>query len=150
MGDFVREMHTGSESPRCPGLGDHLEDAQAQVMAYVTQWVPEPRGAASAATPSAPIGGFLARDMPWARQHLHYRVIDVSSIRSSPAVGTCGPSPPPPSRGHRALADIRESIAELRYYRQAVFIEPPGHTQRGVAPSPGTVVDHGSAAEARS
>ena len=90
--------------------------------------------------------------MPGLEQHLHYRVIGVSSIKELarrwyPRAFFAAP----PSRGDRALADIRESIAELRYYRQAVFIEPPGHTSEELrAFALEHVVDHGSAAEARS
>ena len=72
--------------------------------------------------------GFLARDMPELEAYLHYRIIDVSSIKELsrrwyPRVYFNAPAK---SGGHRALADIRESIAELRYYREAVFVTPPG------------------------
>lgn len=153
MGDFVREMHTGSGLLDALASGTTLEDAQAQVMAYVTQWVPEPRKAPLGGNTVGTDRGFLARDMPGLEQHLHYRVIDVSSIKELarrwyPRAFFAAPTK---SGGHRALADIRESIAELRYYRQAVFIEPPGHTSEELrAFALDHVVDHGSAVEARS
>ncbi|MGZ4599542.1 MAG: oligoribonuclease [Oryzihumus sp.] len=128
MDDFVRDMHTTSGLLEELDGGISLEDAQNQVLAYVREWVPEPR--------KAPLGGntvgtdrnFLARDMPELEAHLHYRIIDVSSIKELsrrwyPRVYFNSPKK---SGGHRALADIRESIAELRYYREAVFVEQPG------------------------
>ncbi|HET7660776.1 MAG TPA: oligoribonuclease [Oryzihumus sp.] len=128
MDDFVRDMHTTSGLLEELDGGITLEDAQNQVLAYVREWVPEPR--------KAPLGGntvgtdrnFLARDMPDLEAHLHYRIIDVSSIKELsrrwyPRVYFNSPKK---SGGHRALADIRESIAELRYYREAVFVEQPG------------------------
>ncbi len=82
--------------------------------------------------------GFLARDMPELEGHLHYRIIDVSSIKELarrwyPRVYFASPEK---KGGHRALADIRESIAELKYYRAALFVPPPGpdtETARGIA-----------------
>ena len=128
MDDFVRDMHTTSGLLAELDNGITLEDAQNQVLAYVREWVPEPR--------KAPLGGntvgtdrnFLARDMADLEAHLHYRIIDVSSIKELsrrwyPRVYFNSPKK---SGGHRALADIRESIAELRYYREAVFVPQPG------------------------
>ncbi|MDO5630118.1 MAG: oligoribonuclease [Mobilicoccus sp.] len=128
MGDFVRKMHTDS------GLLDLLEDgltmadAQAQVLAYVREHAPTER--------KWPLGGntvgtdraFLARDMPELEGHLHYRNIDVSSIKELsrrwyPRVFHHSPDK---NGGHRALADIKDSVAELRYYREAVFVPQPG------------------------
>src|SRR5690606_5711203 len=128
MDAFVRDMHTTS------GLIDELAEgvtlaaAEEAVMEYVQAWVAEPR--------KAPLGGntvgtdrsFLARDMPTLEGYLHYRVIDVSSIKELsrrwfPRAYFAAPAK---SGGHRALADIRESIAELRYYREAVFRPQPG------------------------
>ncbi len=128
MDDFVRDMHTTSGLLDELSAGVALADAQAEVLAYVREWVPEPR--------RAPLGGntvatdrlFLARDMPELEAWLHYRIIDVSSIKELsrrwyPRAYFAAPSK---SGGHRALADIRESIAELRYYREAVFVAAPG------------------------
>ncbi len=128
MGDFVREMHTKS------GLLDELEggmtmaQAEARVLDYVRAWVPEPRRAPLGGNTVGTDRGFLARDMPALESHLHYRVIDVSSVKelSRRWYPRAYFSAPAKSGGHRALADIRESIAELRYYREAVFVPPPG------------------------
>ncbi|WP_433997044.1 oligoribonuclease [Barrientosiimonas endolithica] len=128
MGDFVRDMHTRSGLLDQLDGGVTLEEAQAQVLAYVREFVPE--------AGKAPLGGstvgtdrnFLARDMPELEGYLHYRVVDVSSIKELsrrwyPRVYF---SAPEKVGGHRALADIRESIAELRYYRETVFVPLPG------------------------
>jgi oligoribonuclease len=146
MDDFVRTMHTTSGLlEELPG-GTTMEAAQEQVLAYVREWVPEPR--------KAPLGGntvgtdrnFLARDMAELEAHLHYRIIDVSSIKelSRRWYPRAYFGAPKKSGGHRALADIRESIAELRYYREAVFVAPPGpdsDTAKAIAAR--HVVDHG-------
>ena len=128
MGEFVTAMHT--ESGLLPLLagGISLEEAQAQVMAYVREHVPAER--------KAPLGGntvstdrnFLARDMPELDTYLHYRIVDVSSIKEIarrwyPRAYFAAPKK---TGGHRALGDIRDSIAELRYYREAIFKDPPG------------------------
>ena len=128
MDDFVREMHTTSGLLAELDTGITLEDAQTQVLAYVREWVPEPRKAPLGGNTVATDRGFLARDMPELEAHLHYRIIDVSSIKELsrrwyPRVYFNAPKK---SGGHRALADIRESIAELRYYREAVFVPQPG------------------------
>lgn len=128
MDEFVRTMHTTS------GLLDELDsgitmaDAQAQVLDYVREWVPEPRKAPLGGNTVGTDRGFLARDMPELEEHLHYRIIDVSSIKelSRRWFPRAYFSSPKKAGGHRALADIRESIAELRYYREAVFVAPPG------------------------
>ena len=146
MDDFVRDMHTTSGLLEELSGGTTLEDAQTQVLAYIREWVPEPR--------KAPLGGntvgtdrnFLARDMAELEAHLHYRIIDVSSIKelSRRWYPRAYFGSPKKSGGHRALADIRESIAELRYYREAVFVPAPGpdsDTAKGIAAR--HVVDHG-------
>lgn len=128
MGDFVRQMHTDSGLLDELAEGTTMADAQAQVLEYVRHWVPESR--------KAPLGGntvstdraFLARDMPDLESHLHYRIIDVSSIKelSRRWFPRAYFAAPPKTGGHRALGDIRDSITELRYYRQAVFQTQPG------------------------
>jgi oligoribonuclease len=124
MDPFVREMHTTSGLLTELDSGITLDEAQAQVMAYVRAWVPEPGKAPLGGNTVATDRGFLARDMP----ELHYRIIDVSSVKelSRRWYPRAYFSAPKKSGGHRALADIRESIAELRYYREAVFVPPPG------------------------
>ena len=128
MDDFVRNMHTSSGLLEELAAGITLAEAQEQVLAYVREWVPD--------AAKAPLGGntvgtdraFLARDMPELESHLHYRIIDVSSIKelSRRWFPRAYYNSPKKAGGHRALADIRESIAELRYYREAVFVVPPG------------------------
>lgn len=128
MGDFVRQMHTSSGLLDQLAEGAPLQEAQERLLAYVRQWVPEAR--------RAPLGGntvstdraFLARDMPELDAHLHYRMVDVSTIKELarrwyPRAYFAAPVK---TGGHRALGDIQDSIAELRYYRQAVFQPPPG------------------------
>jgi oligoribonuclease len=150
MPDVVREMHTTS------GLLDELagglpmDRAQELVMAYVREHVPDPGKAPLAGNSVGTDRGFLARDMPELEGYLHYRIIDVSSIKELarrwyPRAYFASPKK---QGGHRALADIRESIDELRYYRQAVFVAPPGPdsaTARSIA-SRFEHTDDGSAA----
>jgi oligoribonuclease len=145
MSDFVREMHTTSGLLEQLDGGVSLEQAQAMVLDYVRQWVPDagkaPLGGNTVATDRA----FLLRDMPELEAHLHYRIIDVSSIKelSRRWYPRAYYAAPTKSGGHRALADIRESIAELRYYREAVFVEPPGRpTDELRALGARHVVDH--------
>ena len=128
MDDFVRDMHTSSGLLDELAAGITMADAEAQVLAYVREWAPEARKAPLGGNTVGTDRGFLARDMPELEAHLHYRIIDVSSIKELalrwfPRAFFASPKK---EGGHRALADIRESIAELRYYREAVFVPPPG------------------------
>ncbi|MBU6147015.1 MAG: oligoribonuclease [Actinomycetales bacterium] len=128
MIEVVRTMHAESGLLAEIPDGVPLAVAAEQVQAYITRWVPEAR--------RAPLGGssvyvdrlFLARDMPAVDAHLHYRHVDVSTIKELARrwyPRTFG-NAPLKTGNHRALADIQESIAELRYYRDAVFVTPPG------------------------
>lgn len=128
MDDFVRDMHTTSGLLADLDHGIAMDQAQAQVLDYVREWVPEARRAPLGGNTVGTDRGFLARDMPKLEAHLHYRVIDVSSIKelSRRWYPRAYFNSPKKAGGHRALADIRESIAELRYYREAVFVPPPG------------------------
>ncbi len=128
MDDFVRDMHTTSGLLADLDHGIAMDEAQAQVLDYVREWVPEARRAPLGGNTVGTDRGFLARDMPELEAHLHYRVIDVSSIKelSRRWYPRAYFNSPKKAGGHRALADIRESIAELRYYREAVFVPPPG------------------------
>lgn len=145
MDPFVHQMHTTSGLLDELAMGTTLADAQERVLAYVKEWVPEPRRAPLGGNTVGTDRGFLARDMPELEAWLHYRVIDVSSIKELsrrwyPRVFF---NSPVKSGGHRALADIRESIAELRYYREAVFVPPPGpDTVTARALGAKYVVDH--------
>jgi oligoribonuclease len=128
MPEVVREMHTASGLlDELPG-GITLAEAEKQVLDYVRTFVKEPRKAPLCGNSVGTDRGFLARDMPSLEQHLHYRIVDVSSIKelSRRWYPRAYYNSPQKNGNHRALADIRESIAELRYYREAVFVPPPG------------------------
>ena len=124
MSDVVRTMHTTSgllTQIRSSSLT--LEEAGAQTLAFIKEHVPEPRTVPLCGNSIGTDRRFLARWLPEIEEHLHYRSVDVSSVKElakrwypeavSKAPGKHGT--------HRALDDIRESIAELRYYREAVF-----------------------------
>ena len=129
MPEIVREMHAKS------GLTDEVRksaitmaEAEAALLAYVKEFVPNPHTAPLCGNSIATDRGFLARDMPTLDSYLHYRMIDVSSIKE-----LCRRWYPrvyfgQPAKGlaHRALADIRESIRELEYYRRSIFVPQPG------------------------
>jgi oligoribonuclease len=129
MPEIVREMHARSgltEEARRSAIT--MAEAEETVLAYVKQFVPNPRTAPLCGNSIATDRGFLARDMPALDAYLHYRMIDVSSIKE-----LCRRWYPrvyfgQPAKGlaHRALADIRESIRELEYYRRTVFVAQPG------------------------
>lgn len=128
MNEFVTTMHTTSGLLTELERGITLAEANEQLMAYVREWVPEARRAPLGGNTVATDRGFLARDLPELDAWLHYRIIDVSSIKelSRRWFPRAYINSPEKHGGHRALADIRESIAELRYYREAVFVAPPG------------------------
>jgi oligoribonuclease len=125
---FVRDMHTSS------GLIDELEngttiaDAEAQVLAYLREHCADGSRPPLAGNSVGTDRAFLARDMPQLETFLHYRNVDVSSIKelSRHWFPRAYFNAPQKTGGHRALADIRESIEELRFYRDAVFVSPPG------------------------
>ena len=128
MVEFVRNMHVSSGLLDELDSGTTLEDAEEQVLAYIKEHCPDGTRPPLAGNTVATDRAYLARDMPKLEGFLHYRIVDVSSIKelsrrwfprayyNSPAKGG----------NHRALADIRESIEELRFYRDAVFVPPPG------------------------
>jgi oligoribonuclease len=130
MSDFVRGMH--EKSGLLPLLADGVEVAEAerQVLDYIRAHVPEPRRAPLAGNTIGTDRAFLARDMPTLEAHVHYRNVDVSSIKELARrwFPRAYYNTPAKSGNHRALADICESIEELRYYRDAVFVPPPGPT----------------------
>ena len=129
MPKVVREMHASS------GLTDEvlastvtLREAEEQVLAYVREWVPEARKAPLCGNSIGTDRGFLTRDMAELDGHLHYRMVDVSSIKELarrwyPRVYFNAPKK---GGGHRALADIMESVQELLYYRAALLVPQPG------------------------
>ncbi|MGY1820825.1 oligoribonuclease [Geodermatophilus sp. SYSU D00079] len=129
MADVVTEMHAKS------GLTDAVRaatltvaEAEEQLLAYVKRFVPERRTAPLCGNSIGTDRGFLARDMPELDDHLHYRMIDVSSIKELarrwfPRVYFAQPQK---GLAHRALADIIESVRELAYYRKTLFVDGPG------------------------
>jgi oligoribonuclease len=138
MGDVVRDMHTKSglldELPK----GMPLTDACTAVLTYVKHHVPEARKAPLCGNSIATDRWFVARDMPDLDNWLHYRMVDVSSVKELarrwyPRAYFASPEK---HGGHRALADIIESVREMQYYREAVFVPQPGPdsaTARGIA-----------------
>ncbi|MER6141153.1 MULTISPECIES: oligoribonuclease [Streptomyces] len=128
MPEVVREMHTASGLLAELDGGTTLEDAQRQVLAYVREHVPEAGKAPLCGNSVGTDRGFLLRDMPELESYLHYRIVDVSSIKELARrwYPRAYFNSPKKNGNHRALADIHESIAELRYYREAVFVPQPG------------------------
>ncbi|MGK8503908.1 oligoribonuclease [Nocardia asiatica] len=136
MPAVVAEMHARS------GLTDEvrrstvtIEEAERRVLDYIRQYIPTPRTVPLAGNSIATDRGFIARDMPLLDAHLHYRMVDVSSIKE-----LCRRWYPriyfgQPEKGlsHRALADIQESIRELEYYRRTAFVAPPGPSTTEIA-----------------
>jgi oligoribonuclease len=128
MSDVVREMHTKSGLLADLSGGMALDEAQDAVLAYVKHHVPEAKKAPLCGNSIATDRWFIARDMPVLDNWLHYRMIDVSSVKELarrwyPRAYFASPAK---HGGHRALADITESVQELRYYREAVFVPHPG------------------------
>jgi oligoribonuclease len=129
MVEIVSAMHEKSgltEAVRASTVT--VQEAEDMVMEYVTQYVKDPRTAPLCGNSIATDRSFLVRHMPRFDAHLHYRMIDVSSIKE-----LCRRWYPrtyfgQPAKGlaHRALADIRESIRELEYYRRTLFVPQPG------------------------
>ena len=128
MGDFVRNMHASSGLLAELDAGIDLHDAEQQVLAYLRRHVPDSRRAPLAGNTIGTDRAFLARDMPELESYVHYRNVDVSSVKELARrwLPRSYYAAPAKSGNHRALADIRESIEELRYYREAVFVPPPG------------------------
>ncbi|MBM7824076.1 oligoribonuclease [Kocuria palustris] len=128
MGDFVRNMHVESGLLEELPSGTSMEEAQQQVLDYIRTWVPEPGKAPLAGNSVGTDRTFLVRDMPEVVEHLHYRIIDVSTIKelSRRWFPRAYFQSPDKTGNHRALGDIKDSIDELRYYREAVFVDDPG------------------------
>jgi oligoribonuclease len=128
MEEIVRRMHTDSQLLAQLDSGMSLEQAEALVLDYVKSYVAEAGKAPLAGNSVGTDRMFLARDMPKLEAYLHYRIVDVSSIKELARRWYPKAYFAAPKKGgnHRALADIRESIEELRYYRAAVFVPAPG------------------------
>ena len=128
MDDFVRNMHTVSGLLEELDHGVTMQEAEEQVLAYIKKHCADGSRPPLAGNTVATDRAFLARDMPTLEGFLHYRIVDVSSIKELarrwyPRTYFNAPAK---TGNHRALADIQESIEELRYYRAAVFVPTPG------------------------
>ena len=144
MNEVVAEMHAKS------GLTDEVRaatltvaDAERELLAYVKRFVPDRRTAPLCGNSIGTDRGFLARDMPELDDHLHYRMVDVSSVKELarrwfPRVYFAQPAK---GLAHRALADIIESVRELAYYRQTLFVPAPGPSSSEAQAAAATVVD---------
>jgi oligoribonuclease len=124
MDDFVKNMHTESGLIAEIPNGVSLEEADAAIIAYLTKYAPGEGKSPLAGNSVYVDRGFIARDLPILNKYLHYRTIDVSSIKELarrwyPKVYFSAPAK---DGNHRALGDIRDSIEELEYYRNAIFI----------------------------
>ena len=151
MLDVVRDMHAKSgltDAVRASTLT--LAEAEQQLLAYIKRFVPDRRTAPLCGNSIGTDRGFLARDMPELDDHLHYRMVDVSSVKELarrwfPRVYF---AQPPKGLAHRALADIIESVRELAYYRRTLFVPAPGPdtdaakaaAERVIQPPPDNVV----------
>jgi oligoribonuclease len=143
MNEFVTNMHRESGLLEEIPLGVSLADAEYAVHEYILRFVPTPGTAPLAGNTIGTDRMFLAKYMPRVDKHLHYRSIDVSSIKELsrrwfPRVYFNAPAK---DGGHRALADIRESIRELDYYRKAAFVSEPGPTTDEVQAISASVVE---------
>ena len=145
MPEIVREMHAHS------GLTEEvrrstvtLEEAERRVLDYIREHVPEPGTAPLAGNSIATDRGFISRDMPDLDAHLHYRMVDVSSVKE--LVRRWYPriyyAKPEKGLAHRALADIKESIGELDYYRNIAFVPQPGPTSEEAKAAAAEVQEH--------
>ena len=129
MEEVVREMHsTSGLLTALEGATLTVEEAEQQLLDYIKRWVPERRKSPLCGNSIATDRSFLSRYMPRLDDHLHYRMIDVSSIKELARrwYPKAYFNAPAKTGGHRALADIVDSITELRYYRAAVFVPAPG------------------------
>lgn len=131
MPDVVTEMHARSgltEEVRASTVT--MAEAEKIVLDYIREHVPEARSAPLCGNSIATDRGFLSRDMPELDAYLHYRMVDVSSIKELcrrwyPRIYYAQPEK---GLAHRALADARESVRELAYYRRTAFVPLPGPT----------------------
>jgi oligoribonuclease len=135
MDPYVQEMHVKSGLLAELEHGLAMAEAERIVLDYVRQFVPEAGKAPLAGNTIGTDRAFLARDMPELEGYVHYRNVDVSSLKELarrwfPRIVFCAPEK---QGNHRALADIQESIEELRYYREALFIPEPGPDRAALA-----------------
>lgn len=130
MNDFVREMHTTSGLISEIPNGISVSQAEEQILTYLQSAGTEAGKSPLAGNSVSVDRNFIARDMRKLNEYLHYRTIDVSSIKEltrrwHPKTYFAAPAK---TGNHRALGDIRDSIAELAYYRQTVFINPTNNS----------------------
>jgi oligoribonuclease len=130
MGDYVRKMHTDSGLIKEFDDGLDLKEAENQVLEYIKKYIPIAKSSPLAGNTIGTDRMFIAKYMPDLDAHLHYRNIDVSTIKelSKRWYPRAYFQTPKKQGGHRALADILESVEELRYYRESVFVAGPGPT----------------------
>ena len=148
MSDFVRTMHTDSGLIDELEHGVGLEAAEQQVLDYIQRFVPTASSAPLAGNSIGTDRAFIAKHMPRVNAHLHYRSVDVSSIKELarhwyPRIYFNAPAK---DGGHRALADIIESIRELEYYRAAAFVPQPGPTSDEAKAAATTAIERYAAA----
>ena len=143
MGEFVRAMHTESGLIEEIPNGVSVAQAEYEVLEYVLKHVPDEQKAPLAGNSIGTDRAFLVKFMPRLDAHLHYRNVDVSSIKELAKrwYPRAYFNAPAKSGGHRALADILESIRELRYYRNAVFVAEPGLSSQELQSLAASVVD---------
>ena len=128
MPEIVRQMHTSSGLLAELENGITLAEAETLIMEYIRAFVPDARKAPIAGNSIGTDRAFIARDLKALEMHLHYRVIDVSSIKELvrrwyPRVYFASPKK---LGNHRAMGDIKDSLIELAYYRRAIFVPLPG------------------------
>jgi len=143
MVPFVQQMHETSGLTELVRQSTvTLGQAEQLVLDYVKRFVPEPRTAPLCGNSIATDRGFIIRDMPELDAHLHYRMIDVSSIKELARRWYRRVYFGQPAKGlaHRALADIYESVQELRYYRATIFVPPPGPSSEEAAAAAAAVL----------
>jgi len=143
MPPVVEEMHRSSGLTE-QILASHvtIEQAEQQVLSWLSTYVEEPRKAPLCGNSIATDRGFIARDMPALDAFLHYRMVDVSSVKELARrwYPRAYYNSPKKAGGHRALADILESVQELRYYRATVFVPAPGPTSEQAAQAAASLV----------
>ena len=143
MVPFVQQMHETSGLTELVRQSTvTLGQAEQLILDYIKRFVPEPRTAPLCGNSIATDRGFIIRDMPALDAHLHYRMIDVSSIKELARRWYRRVYFAQPTKGlaHRALADIYESVQELRYYRATIFVPPPGPTSDEAAAAAAAVL----------
>jgi len=143
MGEFVRAMHTESGLIEEIPNGVSVAEAEYEVLEYILKHVPEEQKAPLAGNSIGTDRSFLAKYMPRLDGHLHYRNVDVSSIKELAKrwYPRAYFNAPAKNGGHRALADILESIRELHYYRRAIFVADPGPSSQELQGLAASVVD---------